>query len=163
MQWGDLLESGLNSALCWNHTLTLDPHHSTGPLSQQPTKMTDPDPRLSSPEADPPPSHSQGPIFTRVLVPSNWPITALTKSFICLNSFCPMLPEPSMRKTISIAWFGHSVEREGRIRDAHMDPSHFLGPGKLSTPQSQGIVLGVGINSHPVPNTLHWRDLNLLP
>lgn len=99
------------------------------------------------------PSHSAGlgdPVFTRVPVPSNWPITALTKSFICLKSLWLMLPEPSMRKTMSISWCGHSAEGERRIRDARVGTSHLRGPRKPPPPQMQGGVLGVGINSHPV-------------
>jgi hypothetical protein len=47
-----------------------------------------------------------------------------------------MLPDPSIRKTMSISWWRHSAIREGGIRATCVDPSHLLSPRTLSAQQS---------------------------
>lgn len=113
------------------------------------------------------PSHSSdlgGPVFTRMLVPLNWPITALTKFFICLKSLWPMLPEPSMRKTMSISWCGHSAERAGRSRDACVGTSHLRGPRKPSPSIDAGGCSGHRNQlPHGFPQPLQKRHASVIP
>lgn len=133
--WGHIkCHGGISPGQGSNQPCTRTLVSGTGPLSQPPAT---PGFLLgwSSPRQLPPPPHSPGlgdPVFTRVLVPSNCPITALTKYFICLKSLWTMLPEPSIRKTMSISCLGHSVEKEEGIRDACVGPSCLPGPRNLS-------------------------------
>lgn len=89
------------------------------------------------------PSLSQG--HTWVLGFWNWLITAFTKFSILAKSWKEMLPEPSIRNTISCSCLGHSGKRGGTILQRTLQS---LGPQLLgcknSPPPTQGL-----------PQTLH--------
>lgn len=137
-------------ALLWDHNLTLD---SSLLLAQV---------HLASPQRCQTLVHPAlqafggwwgGTVFTRMLVSMNWSITALTKFFICLKSFWSMLPEPSIRKAMSISCLGHSAGRKRSEMHVWFQPPP--GAQKPFLLHSQGAIRGIGLEPHPVSGTFH--------